>query len=155
MYPRLETKKLSDLCAEQDPTRTISTEALFHLRKQFEKFGMLQVHIVLNIRTNKVLGGRKSIQTLRDIGQTEVPVWCIDIAPDEEKIVSLLLQNHWSEYQWRPVSEDLKAMKEKGLSLQLSGFQEYDTNPLASAEWTRVDVKKRVDMDSREGNLFL
>lgn len=149
-YPRLERRKLSDLCVTPCPTRVVSTEALFHLRKQYEAFGILQIHVVLNVTTGNLLGGRRSVQVMRDLGIEEAPVWCVQLPADMEDAASMALQNHASEWQWRPVSEKLKTMKQLGLGLQLSGFHDYDTGPLVSAEWTRVDVQKRVDADARE-----
>jgi len=132
--------KLSDLCAVADGTRTVSIEALFHLKKQFEILGVIQLP-TFNVKTKRLLGGKLSVQVLRDAGETDCQVLCVDLVADLEDAAIMALNNHAGEWVWQPVSEQLKAMQERKQSLQLTGFRDYETSPLVTADWTKPEIK--------------
>jgi len=69
-----------------------------------------------------------------------VPVWCVEVKEDEEELIHLALNNHAGDWQWQPVSVQLKAIKERGQEVKLSGFHEYDIQPLLAAEWKPAEL---------------
>lgn len=139
-YPCVKVMKLSDLCAVSDETRTVSTEALFQLKKQYELLGVIQFPI-FNVKTKRLLGGKLGVQVLRDSGELECQVVCVDLPVELENTAIMALNNHAGEWVWQPVSEQLKEMQERKQSLQLTGFRDYETSPLVSADWTKPEIK--------------
>ena len=129
------TMKLSDLRPHPDAVRTCEPADQYRLRKQVEKFGLVQLPLY-NSRTRTVLDGDKTIAVLRDLGWTEVPVVVVDLPAEWEDCVHLARNNHVGEWNWQRVSELLKAAAAAGLDVGLTGFHESDTGPLTAAEWT-------------------
>ena len=137
-YPCVEVRKLSTLKAHPDAVRSVTAEAVYNLRKSHDEFGLLRLP-VLNVRTGNVIDGDHLITVLRDKGVEEVQVWCVDIDEAKEDIAHLALQNHCGEWMWEPVSVLLRALKDAGHELLLTGFHPYDISPLTQAEWSPVE----------------
>lgn len=151
-YPRVEVMQLSDLCAVADATRTVSTEAFYSLKKQYELLGVIQFP-TYNVRTKRLLGGKLGVRVLRDAGETTAQVICVDLAPELEDASIMALNNHAGEWEWRPVSEQLKAMKVNG-TMMLSGFRDFEIGPLEAAVWSKEEVESDVKATERQPTLL-
>ncbi len=134
-YPRVEQRSLSTLKAHPDGVRTNDPAAEHILRKQIERWGIIQFPL-LNARTGNVLDGDLLILALRASGDParEIPVLVIDVPEEEEDAVHLARNNHFGEWQWNLVSELLKRIATGGHDTMLTGFAQHMILALSSVE---------------------
>mgnify|MGYP001244492901 CR=1 FL=1 len=153
-YPRLETRRLSDLKTHPDGVRSATPADEYRLGKSLAHFGLLRPPFVLNARTGALLDGDRMRRPLRESGVEKVPVWVVDLPAEDEDAAHLALQNHVGEWQWQPVSLLLKAVGARGLDVGLTGFHDSDTGPLMAADWTPKEVGPLDGSDPKQGGLF-
>ena len=110
--------------------RDHTIESRYQLAKSLEQFGLLRVPVTLNRRTGKILDGDEVIKLLKAAGQTECPVWVVDIPKEMEQAAHCALQNHAGEWNWMPVSDNLKAMEKNGVATSLTCFPACKTKAL-------------------------
>ena len=89
-YPCVEVRKLAELKAHPDAVRSVTSEAVYNLRKSHDEFDLLRLP-VLNVRTGNVIDGDHLLSVLRDKSVEEVQVWCVDIEEAKEDIAHLAL----------------------------------------------------------------
>jgi len=81
------------------------------LRRSLERFGLVEP-LVWNQRTGHVVGGHQRLKILRDLGWREVPVSVVDLDPDRERALNVMLNNRMAQSDWdleqlRQVLEEL------------------------------------------------
>lgn len=108
--------------------REISNEALSGLRESLEKFGYVDLMIV-NKRTNRLIGGHQRLKILKDAGVKKAPVVLVDFDEAAEKALNLSLNNPRIAGEWTaaviPILEDLRQQHpEYYLSLRLQELRE-------------------------------
>jgi len=110
---------------------------IYRLKKSVEHFGLLRP-LVLNKTTETILDGDRLLSILRDQlpMDAKVPCWIIEIPAEEEDAAHLALNNHCGEWQWQAVSDQLKSVVGRGIEPTLTGFHDYDIQPLLAADWS-------------------
>jgi len=134
-YPRLEWRELSTLKAHPDSMRNATPADIFTAGKALKHFGFLRPPFVVNDRTGELLDGDQLLGLARQEGLKTVPVWVIDIAPEDEDVAHLALNNHIGEWRWYDVAEVLKAVDKAGRDTALAGFPQWIVKPMLGASW--------------------
>jgi hypothetical protein len=152
-YPRLERRKVSSVKAHPDGVRSHTSDSLYLLGKSVEQFGLLRLP-VLNVRTGNLIDGDLLLEALRHLSTEEVDFWCVDVPEELEDVAHLALNNHAGEWQWRPVSEHLKAVQALGLPMGLTGFHASDYGPLTAADWSPAPKGPMDGSGNEQGSLL-
>jgi hypothetical protein len=108
-YPRIERRKVGELAPGDNPRR-ITADGKAKLKQSIEQLGNLQP-ITFNIRTGKVLGGHQRIEVLREAGESETDVWCVDLPAAKEKAAMLALNTHAGEWDEEKLSDFLNGLE--------------------------------------------
>lgn len=77
--------------ADYNP-RSITPSSMAKLKASIREFGMVQ-DILVNIRTGNVVGGHQRIEAARQLAIATVPVTYVDLDPDREKALNIVLNN--------------------------------------------------------------
>ena len=101
--------------AEYNPRQ--ATEKQFNdLKKSIEKFGIVDP-IIVNKRTQRIVGGHFRVKVAKSMGIKELPVVYVDLDDEAEKELNIRLNRNLGEWDW-----DLLANFDKNL-LQEWGFE--------------------------------
>lgn len=147
-YPKLVRMGVKDLVPLETGTRTKTKEAAFMIGAQYRTFNLLKPP-TFNVRTKKLLDLRDVVAALREAGETEMDVWCVDIPEELEVAAMFALNNGSGEWIWKPVSEYIKKFKEAGRNLALTGFLDHDTSPLLGADWSAQHLEDKSEAEGR------
>lgn len=98
------------------------------LRRSLRQFGLVEP-LIWNRRTGFLVGGHQRLKILRELGWTEVPVTVVDLPPDRERALNIVLNNREAQSDWdvarlRTVLEELAAQPDG--NLRETGFGEAD-----------------------------
>jgi len=88
---RMPVKTLLAMRANYNP-REITDEALEGLGASIERFGLVQP-IIVNKRTDTIVGGNQRLLALEQLGESETEVIVVDLSPEEERALNLTLNN--------------------------------------------------------------
>ena len=69
------------------------------LLRSLRDFGLIEP-LVWNRRTGHVVGGHQRLGILRDAGCTEAPVSVVDLAPEQERALNVILNNREAQSDW-------------------------------------------------------
>jgi ParB-like chromosome segregation protein Spo0J len=69
------------------------------LRRSLERFGLVEP-LVWNQRTGHLVGGHQRLQLLHDLGYSEAPVSIVDLPPEQEKALNVVLNNREAQADW-------------------------------------------------------
>ena len=83
---------LSDLIPAPYNPRRISDAQMSGLKKSLDRWGLVQ-EIVVNKRTNHIVGGHQRASALKANGQKKAAVVWVDIDEDEEKALNIALNS--------------------------------------------------------------
>jgi ParB-like chromosome segregation protein Spo0J len=94
------------------------------LRRSLRDFGLVEP-LVWNRRTGHVVGGHQRLRILRQLGVREVPVSIVDLPPEREKALNVVLNNREAQADWdvarlEKLLEELAASP--GIDLRETGF---------------------------------
>jgi len=89
----LVKKKIKEIDMATYNPRRIKKEALKGLEKSIERFGYVEP-IILNRRTNRIVGGHQRLKVLKKKGYKEVEVVEVDLSEIEEKALNITLNNN-------------------------------------------------------------
>lgn len=118
-----EIEKVEAMTADYNP-RAISTRMMTALENSIEEFGML-LPIVVNTRTNRVVGGHQRLKAAREKSLPTVPVHLIDLDEYDEKRLNLALNKIEGKWDFQVLEEMLTELS-KSDAIALSGFSEAD-----------------------------
>jgi len=109
---KIEERTLSELCPSAYNPRKISEEAMAGLTASLRKFGCVEP-IVLNERTNTIVGGHQRLMVLEKLGEQRTPVVIVDLSETDEKALNVTLNNpriqgEWDTEKLFPLLEELK-----------------------------------------------
>jgi ParB-like chromosome segregation protein Spo0J len=108
--------------APYNPRRPLSAKARAKLKASLAEFGLVEP-LVWNERTGHVVGGHARLSLLTELGHAAAPVSVVDLDPDREKALNVVL-NNW-EAQGRYDPDKLRTILEDiGTVAQLTGFDE-------------------------------
>lgn len=69
------------------------------LRRSLERFGLVEP-LIWNRRTGYLVGGHQRFQVLCDLGHTQAPVSVVDLPPEQEKALNVVLNNREAQADW-------------------------------------------------------
>src|SRR5262245_49474876 len=69
------------------------------LRRSLQQFGLVEP-LVWNERTQQLVGGHQRVKILRELGWKEVPVSVVDLSPEQERALNLVLNNREAQSDW-------------------------------------------------------
>ena len=136
-YPRIETRKISELAPNEKNPRKISAEQLARLQKSLEQLGNLSP-VTFNVRTQRVISGHQRLKCLVQMGKTETECWCVDLPEDKESTALLALNNHAGEWDESSLGLMLEELDDK----TLAGFPEGSFAELANPKIKALEIKK-------------
>ncbi len=108
--------------------RRISEREFEKLKNSLDKFGWAEP-IVVNSRTDTVVGGHMRLQAAKALGMMEVPVVYIDLDPKEEKALNIALNKIAGEFD-----EDMLAELIASLDDDLTALTGFDEDELAKLQ---------------------
>lgn len=120
----LDARKTSDLLAMRAPynPRTISDHDLAALRRSLREWGIVQP-VVVNTRTNRVVGGHQRVVAAQAEGIAELPVRYVDLDEVSEKKLNLALNRISGEWDDEALRTLLVSLNESDpADLDLTGF---------------------------------
>jgi ParB-like chromosome segregation protein Spo0J len=92
---RMKEMRLAELRPAGDSSRTISDRAAAGLNASIRRFGLV-APLVYNERTGSLVAGRQRLAALLAAGEETTQVVVVDLAPEEERALSLALNNRHS-----------------------------------------------------------
>lgn len=97
------------------------------LRRSLQQFGLVEP-LVWNERTQHLVGGHQRIRILRELGWKEAPVSVVNLAPEQERTLNLVLNNREAQSDWEPtrlrdILEEIVATPDS--DLRDTGFEAY------------------------------
>ncbi len=97
------------------------------LKKSIEEFGYIEP-IILNKRTNTVVGGHQRLEVMKHLGYTEVDCVIVDLDEKKEKALNIALNKISGEWDEALLTDLLKELDTDGI-VSLTGFDldELDT----------------------------
>ena len=110
--------------APYNPRRAVGPKgkAFRKLRASLEEFGLVEP-LVWNRATGHVVGGHLRLQILRQLNWTEVPVSVVNLTPEREKALNVLLNNAEAQGRYDPDKlRDLLGELEELPEFDLTGF---------------------------------
>ena len=102
------------------------------LKKSIETFGYLQP-IIVNRRSNTVVGGHQRLRVLKDLGYEEVDVVFVDLSAEHEKALNLTLNKtvgEWDESKLARLLQEFEGFPD--IDVQLTGFDVGEIGDLIS-----------------------
>ena len=92
--PEIETFAIGDLVAADYNPRVISDEAMAGLAASIERFGCVEPVVVNTYRGKRtIVGGHQRVTALQQMGAESVACVVVKLAPAEEKLLNVTLNN--------------------------------------------------------------
>ena len=113
------------------------------LKRSVEAFGYLQP-IIVNRRSNTVVGGHQRLKVLRDLGYEQVDVVFVDLTAEREKALNLALNKivgEWDEPKLARLLQEFEGFPD--LDVGLTGFDTEEVGDL---------ISRMLDRESARGN---
>lgn len=98
-----------------------------NLKKSIETFGYVEP-VIVNKRTNNIVGGHQRFKVLKDLGYTEIDIIEVDLDDNNEKALNVALNKISGNWDIGKLSELLQELKIEDFDLSLTGFsaEEFD-----------------------------
>jgi ParB-like nuclease domain len=147
-------EKVRPTLAAYNP-RTITERMLEALKAGIEQYGCI-LPVVINQRTDRMVGGHQRFRAVDALGQETIPVHLIDIDEDAEKRLNIALNKIEGKWDYSLLEEALAIVSDAD-TLELSGFNEQDLiSVMADHAEFDDDFDAFVDkFTARKGNDFL
>jgi len=157
---RIEERSLDSLSPADWNPREIDDASLDGLERCILRYGLVQP-IVWNERSGRVVGGHQRLKVLRRNGEDRTQVVVVDLSDDEEKALSVSLNNEMIQGRWTDGLQSLIASIRDGSAVEglmtdelvesLAGSGAGEVGPLDASRpprmvWTVVGVP-----EGREG----
>lgn len=91
--------QIADLSPADYNPRRISDEALAGLGASLKRFGVVQ-DVVVNRRTNRIVGGHQRVAALKVAGEVTVPVVWVDLDETQERALNVALNSPAISGEW-------------------------------------------------------
>lgn len=127
---------IDSLAHDPQNARLHDERNLAAIRHSLQEFGQ-QKPVVVN-RDNVVIAGNGMLQVARELGWPEIAVVIYDGTGDVDGFA--LADNRTSElskWDYRQLTSTLKALQEREQDLNALGWQDYELEPLLTADWRR------------------
>jgi ParB-like chromosome segregation protein Spo0J len=122
------------------------------LRRSLRDFGLVEP-LVWNRRTGHVVGGHQRLKILRELKVKEAPVSVVDLPPEREKALNLVLNNREAQADWDVAR--LEAILTELAESALVDFQEtgFEREHLEMLRARSSPVDKPVDAEQEAGQV--
>ena len=120
-YPRLITKKISELSPAKYNPRKISSDALGRLTKSLSELGNLQP-ITWNAKTGNIVGGHQRLKCYSALQKEEVDVWAVWLDEAQEKAANIALNKLSGEFDLPALKDILEEIDTGEIDLDITGF---------------------------------
>lgn len=128
---QIERLKVSDLKpADYNPRKKLKPgdKEFEKLKKSIQEFGYVEP-IILNRRTNTVVGGHQRLEVMKHLGYEEVDCVIVDLDEQREKALNIALNKISGEWDTELLTDLLKELDEKGIA-SLTGFETEELDQL-------------------------
>ena len=128
---KIEKLKVEDLKpAEYNPRKKLKPgdKEFEKLKKSIEEFGYVEP-IILNRRTNTVVGGHQRLEVMKFLGYTEVDCVIVDLDEKKEKALNVALNKISGEWDNELLTDLLKELDQDGI-VSLTGFETEELDDL-------------------------
>lgn len=98
------------------------------LKKSIEEFGYVEP-IILNKRTNTVVGGHQRLEVMKYLGYEEVDCVIVDLDEQKEKALNIALNKISGEWDTELLTDLLKELDQQGMAT-LTGFETEELDEL-------------------------
>jgi hypothetical protein len=144
-YPKLDWVRVKDIKTASWNPRRASRKGLNMLSKSFEEFGNLQP-IVINKRTNTLLGGHQRLKVLRRKNIKETEAWIVDQSAEDEKTIAIALNNHVADFDSKGLGSMLADLQKMQDDLDCTLFEEDEIDRIVSSSLPQlVDIEDNQD----------
>ena len=133
----LPTADLKQMAAPYNP-RTISDHDLVALGRSMTSFGVVEP-IVVNRRTDRIVGGHQRVKAAEAQGIGELPVVHVDLDEAAEKQLNLALNRISGEFDIDKLADVLRELETTGADLDLTGFTTTEIDDLIRGLETPAD----------------
>jgi ParB-like chromosome segregation protein Spo0J len=141
-YPRLITKKISELQPASYNPRKISSDALGRLTKSLSELGNLQP-ITWNAKTGNIVGGHQRLKCYSALQKEEVEVWAVWLDEAQEKAANIALNKLSGEFDLPALKDLIEELDTGEIDLDITGFGADELCELM--EQTKPDEKEGGD----------
>jgi ParB-like chromosome segregation protein Spo0J len=138
-YPRLITKKISELQPASYNPRKISSDALGRLTKSLSELGNLQP-ITWNAKTGNIVGGHQRLKCYSALQKEEVEVWAVWLDETQEKAANIALNKLSGEFDLPALKDLIEELDTGEIDLDITGFGADELGELM--EQTKPDEKE-------------
>lgn len=128
---QIEKIKVSDLKpADYNPRKKLKPgdKEFEKLKKSIEEFGYVEP-IILNKRTNTVVGGHQRLEVMKHLGYDEVDCVIVDLDEQKEKALNIALNKISGEWDTELLTDLLKELDQQGV-VSLTGFETEELDEL-------------------------
>jgi len=124
-YPKLLTKKISELFPARYNPRKISSDALGRLTKSLSELGNLQP-ITWNAKTGNIVGGHQRLKCYQALQKEEVEVWAVWLDEPQEKAANIALNKLSGEFDLPALKDLIEELDTGDIDLDITGFGQED-----------------------------
>ena len=128
---QIERLKVEDLKpAEYNPRKKLKPgdKEFEKLKNSIEEFGYVEP-IILNKRTNTVVGGHQRLEVMKYLGHTEVDCVIVDLDEQKEKALNIALNKISGEWDNELLTDLLKELDQEGI-VSITGFETEELDAL-------------------------
>jgi ParB-like nuclease domain len=150
-----DIEKVRPTLTEYNP-RLISDRALDDLKNGIKKFGCI-LPVVINQRTQNMVGGHQRFRASEALGLSEIPVTLVDLDVAAEKSLNLALNKIEGKWDYALLEDALTQVSEADL-LIFSGFSESDLIEILSGseeEYTQTFQQFATRMSQQRSQNFV
>ncbi|MBU4311194.1 MAG: ParB N-terminal domain-containing protein [Candidatus Omnitrophica bacterium] len=117
----------------------IMKKAIFEkLKENIRKFKVYSP-LIVNIRTDQVIGGNQRLRALKELGYTEVDVVLVDLSIEEEMALNLALNKLVGEFDNPSLPAIFQEIMKDQELLNLTGFQPQEIFQIIDMHTTHAD----------------
>ena len=128
---QIQRLKVEDLKpAEYNPRKKLKPgdKEFEKLKNSIEEFGYVEP-IILNKRTNTVVGGHQRLEVMKHLGYTEVDCVIVDLDEQKEKALNIALNKISGEWDNELLTDLLKELDQEGI-VSITGFEAEELDAL-------------------------
>lgn len=130
-YPKLLTKKISEISPAKYNPRKITDEAIGRLTKSLAELGNLQP-ITWNAKTGNVVGGHQRLKCYQAMGKEEVEVWAVWLDEAKEKAANIALNKLSGEFDMVSLKDLIEEIDTGEIDLEITGFAQTELEQIMS-----------------------
>ena len=119
------------------------------LKFSLKRFGFVQP-VIINKRTDRVVGGHQRIKAAIDLGMTSVPTVTLDLDDHDEKALNLALNRVGGDWDDRLLTKMLADLGSEGWDLADLGFDDGELDRLLNTLTTEPEGRTVTDIEYEE-----